>query len=224
MWQVSYYYTVWGFPGCSVVKNLPGDSASIPEMGRLGLSLESAPWSVSERPGCPGSGLASRQWAPSFPSFPGCALFWWSPPYRPDVATALLSPPRDVSVFSPTPLLQALPPTPGATVQSPRYHLQNQGHSDPTLVIVNTWLSLCARILLGTLHILHHLILTFNHLILTTFNHLILTRASLVAQPEESSCSAEAAGDTGLIPGLERSPGGGHGNLLQDFCLENPHA
>ena len=33
------------------------------------------------------------------------------------------------------------------------------------------------------------------------------------------------AGDirgTGLIPGLGRSPGGGHGNPLQDSCLENP--
>ena len=28
--------------------------------------------------------------------------------------------------------------------------------------------------------------------------------------------------DVGLIPGLGRSPGGGHGNLLQDSCLENP--
>ena len=28
--------------------------------------------------------------------------------------------------------------------------------------------------------------------------------------------------DTGLIPGLERSPGGGHGNLLQYSCLGNP--
>ena len=27
----------------------------------------------------------------------------------------------------------------------------------------------------------------------------------------------------GLIPGLGRSPGGGHGNLLQYSCLENPH-
>ena len=26
----------------------------------------------------------------------------------------------------------------------------------------------------------------------------------------------------GLIPGLRRSPGGEHGNLLQDSCLENP--
>ena len=31
------------------------------------------------------------------------------------------------------------------------------------------------------------------------------------------------AGDMGLIPGLERSPGEGNGNALQHFCLENPH-
>ena len=36
---------------------------------------------------------------------------------------------------------------------------------------------------------------------------------------EESCCNA---GDLGLIPGLERSPGGGHGNSLQYSCLENP--
>ena len=27
----------------------------------------------------------------------------------------------------------------------------------------------------------------------------------------------------GLIPGLGRSPGGGHGNPLKYSCLENPH-
>ena len=31
------------------------------------------------------------------------------------------------------------------------------------------------------------------------------------------------AGDLGLIPGLERSPGGRHGNPLQYSCLENSH-
>ena len=36
----------------------------------------------------------------------------------------------------------------------------------------------------------------------------------------ESTCNT---GDLGLIPGLGRSPGGGHGNTLQYFCLENPH-
>ena len=37
---------------------------------------------------------------------------------------------------------------------------------------------------------------------------------------KESTCNA---GDLGSIPGLGRSPGGGHGNLLQYSCLENPH-
>ena len=34
--------------------------------------------------------------------------------------------------------------------------------------------------------------------------------------------NAGDAGDTGSIPELGRSPGGGHGNLLQYSCLENP--
>ena len=37
---------------------------------------------------------------------------------------------------------------------------------------------------------------------------------------EESACNAE---DLGSIPGLGRSPGGGHGNPLQYSCQENPH-
>ena len=37
---------------------------------------------------------------------------------------------------------------------------------------------------------------------------------------KESSCNAR---DLGSIPGLGRSPGGGHGNPLQYSCLENPH-
>ena len=36
------------------------------------------------------------------------------------------------------------------------------------------------------------------------------------------TCSAGAAEDEGLIPGLGRSPGGGHSNPLQYSCLENP--
>ena len=39
---------------------------------------------------------------------------------------------------------------------------------------------------------------------------------------KESTCYAGDAGDLGLIPGLGRSPGGGHGNTLQYSCLENP--
>ena len=37
---------------------------------------------------------------------------------------------------------------------------------------------------------------------------------------KESSCNA---GDLGSIPGLGRSPGGGHGNAFQYSCLENRH-
>ena len=36
---------------------------------------------------------------------------------------------------------------------------------------------------------------------------------------KESTCNA---GDLDSIPGLGRSPGGGHGNPLQYSCLENP--
>ena len=51
------------------------------------------------------------------------------------------------------------------------------------------------------------------------------THSSILGLPwwpdsKESSCNI---GDLGLIPGLGRSPGGGHGNPLQYSCLENPH-
>ena len=36
---------------------------------------------------------------------------------------------------------------------------------------------------------------------------------------KESTCNV---GDLGLIPGSGRSPGEGHGNPLQYYCLENP--
>ena len=36
---------------------------------------------------------------------------------------------------------------------------------------------------------------------------------------KRSACSAEDTGDTSLIPGLRRSPGGWNGNLLQYSCL-----
>ena len=39
---------------------------------------------------------------------------------------------------------------------------------------------------------------------------------------KEFDCNAGAAGDLGSIPGLGRSPAGGHGNPLQYSCLENP--
>ena len=36
---------------------------------------------------------------------------------------------------------------------------------------------------------------------------------------KESACNV---GDLGSTTGLGKSPGGGHGNPLQDSCLENP--
>ena len=39
---------------------------------------------------------------------------------------------------------------------------------------------------------------------------------------KESTHNAGDAGDVGLILGLESDPGGGHGNPLQDSCLEIP--
>ena len=39
---------------------------------------------------------------------------------------------------------------------------------------------------------------------------------------KESACNAGDTGDLGSIPGLGRSPGGGHGNPNQYSCLENP--
>ena len=47
--------------------------------------------------------------------------------------------------------------------------------------------------------------------------------ASQVALVVENLPANEAdMRDTGLVPGSGRSPGGGHGNLLQYSCLENP--
>ena len=40
---------------------------------------------------------------------------------------------------------------------------------------------------------------------------------------KNSPASAVDISDLDLIPGLGRSPGGGHGNPFQDSCLENPH-
>ena len=39
---------------------------------------------------------------------------------------------------------------------------------------------------------------------------------------KESACNAREKTDMGWIPGLGRSPGGGHGNPHQYFFLENP--
>ena len=39
---------------------------------------------------------------------------------------------------------------------------------------------------------------------------------------KEPACNVEDARGIGSIPGLGRSPGGGHGNPLEYSCLEKP--
>ena len=44
----------------------------------------------------------------------------------------------------------------------------------------------------------------------------------MVLEVKNPPARARDLRDTGLIPELGRSPGGGHGNPLQYSCLENP--
>ena len=61
----------------------------------------------------------------------------------------------------------------------------------------------------------------FHCLIAHLFLVLIMGFSAYVCSDgKESACNA---GDLGSVPGLGRSPGGGHGNLLQYSCQENPH-
>ena len=51
----------------------------------------------------------------------------------------------------------------------------------------------------------------------------MLLRASQVALVVKNlPANAGDSGNVGLIPGSGRSPGGEHGNPLQNSCLENP--
>ena len=51
----------------------------------------------------------------------------------------------------------------------------------------------------------------------------LLLRASQVApMVKDLPANAGDVRDTGSIPGLGKSPGGGHGNPLQFSCLGNP--
>ena len=64
-------------------------------------------------------------------------------------------------------------------------------------------------------------IVTFFFSISTMFSRFIhIVDFPSGSDDNESACNT---GDLGLIPGLGRSPGGGHGNPLQYSCLENPH-
>ena len=57
-----------------------------------------------------------------------------------------------------------------------------------------------------------------RHRVFFKKNYLIYLGFFDGSDSRESACNS---GDMGLIPGLGRSPGGGNGNPLQYFCLEN---
>ena len=57
--------------------------------------------------------------------------------------------------------------------------------------------------------------------IIILYYHIIIKY--LINGGSVSKVSACNAGDLGLIPGLGRCPGGGHGNPPQYSCLDNPH-
>ena len=66
-------------------------------------------------------------------------------------------------------------------------------------------------------------------LIVQPFPHLIANStliffgaSQVVLVVKNPSANAGDIGYVGSIPGLGRSPGGGHGNPLQYSCLENP--
>ena len=78
----------------------------------------------------------------------------------------------------------------------------------------------CADTLLSTLCVLIHLIL-----MTMLWGYYELAKEYTVYRPPqvEKNPSANEGDirDVGSIPGSGRSPGGGHGNLLQYSCLEN---
>ena len=49
-----------------------------------------------------------------------------------------------------------------------------------------------------------------------------MQKVALLGGKKNPPVNAGVVRDVGWIPGLGRWPGGGHGNLLQYSCLENP--
>ena len=62
------------------------------------------------------------------------------------------------------------------------------------------------------------LVLEYPQMTGIRFPHLLIGMP-MVKNP---SANARYGRDVGSVPGLERSPGEGHGNPLQYSCLENP--
>ena len=59
-------------------------------------------------------------------------------------------------------------------------------------------------------------------IIIVTITETTIPNYQVVLMVKNPPASAGDIEDMGLISGLGRSPGGGHGNTLQYSCLENP--
>ena len=64
--------------------------------------------------------------------------------------------------------------------------------------------------------------LAFVSVTCKSLEYLYLTKGGLAEVVKNPPANARDIRDAGSIPGLGRSPGGGHGNPLQYSCLENP--
>ena len=53
--------------------------------------------------------------------------------------------------------------------------------------------------------------------------YIIFGASQVILVVKNLPASAGDVRDLGLIPGLQRSPGGGHGDPFKYSCLENPH-
>ena len=65
--------------------------------------------------------------------------------------------------------------------------------------------------------------LAFVSVTCKSFEYLYLTKGGLAEVVKNPPANARDIRGAGSIPGLGRSPGGGHGNPLLYYCLENPH-
>ena len=69
------------------------------------------------------------------------------------------------------------------------------------------------------MHVIKNLKKVVNQQTFTIINSKGIHHVPGGSDDKESTCNA---GDLDSIPGLGRSPGGGHGNPLKYSCLENP--
>ena len=99
--------------------------------------------------------------------------------------------------------------------------IEKPGRLQPTgsQRVGNDWATNTFTLLFSTLWLIRWILLSSYSLYMRIF---IVEFLLQLFSGKESTCNAGAAGDSGLIPGLGRFPGGGHGNPLQYSCLENP--